>query len=98
MEFRIKEEIGKDDKPYHSWWNNIYAEIIQKRISAFKPRFESGAPPTEVAKVILRAIIESENSLELRHLVGKDAFKLMEIRKNTSDAAFEELVMKTVLN
>ena len=77
--------------------NSPYAEITQKRISAFKPRFESGSPPTEVVKVILKAIIESESSLELRRLVGKDAFKLMEIRKIISDAAFKELVMKTVL-
>ena len=26
IEFRIKEEIGKDAKPYRSWWNNIYQE------------------------------------------------------------------------
>ena len=23
IEFRIKEEIGKDAKPYRAWWNNI---------------------------------------------------------------------------
>jgi hypothetical protein len=26
IEFRIKEEIGKDAKPYRSWWNNISPE------------------------------------------------------------------------
>ena len=27
IEFRVKEEIGKDDaKPYRSWWNNITEE------------------------------------------------------------------------
>ena len=26
IEFRIKEEIGKDAKPYSSWWNNITEE------------------------------------------------------------------------
>ena len=26
IEFRIKEEIGKDAKPYRSWWNNISEE------------------------------------------------------------------------
>jgi hypothetical protein len=24
--FRIKEEIGKDAKPYRSWWNNVSGE------------------------------------------------------------------------
>jgi hypothetical protein len=26
IEFRVKEEIGKDSKPYRSWWNNITEE------------------------------------------------------------------------
>jgi thermostable 8-oxoguanine DNA glycosylase len=28
IEFRIKEEIGKDAKFYRSWWNNISEEWI----------------------------------------------------------------------
>lgn len=76
--------------------NSSYAEMTQKRISRFKPRFESGSPPIEVAKVILKAIA-SENPSELRYLVGNDAFKLMEIRNNISDKEFGKLVMKSVL-
>jgi len=26
IEFRLKEEIGKDAKPYRLWWNNISGE------------------------------------------------------------------------
>jgi hypothetical protein len=26
IEFRLKDEIGKDAKPYRSWWNNISTE------------------------------------------------------------------------
>ncbi|HYT01692.1 MAG TPA: hypothetical protein VEL70_02200 [Candidatus Acidoferrum sp.] len=26
IEFRVKEEIGKDAKPYRAWWNNITEE------------------------------------------------------------------------
>jgi hypothetical protein len=26
IQFRIKEEVEKDAKPYHSWWNNITEE------------------------------------------------------------------------
>ncbi len=26
IEFRIKEEIGKDAKPYRAWWNGISEE------------------------------------------------------------------------
>ncbi|MDQ3836655.1 MAG: hypothetical protein M3270_06950 [Thermoproteota archaeon] len=28
IEFRIKEEIGKDAKSYRSWWNDISSEWI----------------------------------------------------------------------
>ena len=71
----------------------------KKRISRFKPRFESGSPQIEVAKVILKAIKSSaENqSSELRYLVGNDAFKLMKIRNNISDKDFRKLVIKSVL-
>jgi short-subunit dehydrogenase len=79
--------------------NSPYAEMTQKRISRFKPRFESGTPPIEVAKVTLKAITLAENqsSLELRYLVGNDALKLMEIRKNMSDKEFKKIVIKGVL-
>jgi NAD(P)-dependent dehydrogenase (short-subunit alcohol dehydrogenase family) len=36
--------------------NSPYADITEKRIAGFKPRFENGSPPIEVAKVILNAI------------------------------------------
>ena len=26
MEFRIKDEIGRDAKPYRTWWNSISPE------------------------------------------------------------------------
>ena len=26
IEFRVKEEIGKDTRPYRSWWNDITKE------------------------------------------------------------------------
>jgi NAD(P)-dependent dehydrogenase (short-subunit alcohol dehydrogenase family) len=79
------------DNPYYS----PYSEIIQKRIVGFKPRFESGSPPIEVAKIILK-VLTSKNP-DFRYLVGDDAFKLMEMRKNTSDKDFRKLVMESVL-
>ena len=79
----------------NTYYNSPYSEITQKRLSGFKPRFENGTPSIEVAKVILGAI-RSENP-KLRHIVGDDAFKIMEIRKNTSDREFREVVTKGVL-
>jgi NAD(P)-dependent dehydrogenase (short-subunit alcohol dehydrogenase family) len=77
--------------------NSPYADITEKRIAAFKPRFENGLPAIEVAKVILNALTSRDVLPELRYLVGTDAFKLMEIRKNKSDKEFRRLVMEGVL-
>ena len=75
-----------------------YTDITKKRIAGFKPRFENGLPPIEVAKVILRAItLTSKNVPDSRYLVGEDAFKLMEIKKSKSDKEFRRLVMEGVL-
>ena len=58
--------------------NSPYGEMTQKRISRFKPRFESDTLPIEVAKVILKTITSAENqsSTVLRYLVGNDALEL----------------------
>jgi NAD(P)-dependent dehydrogenase (short-subunit alcohol dehydrogenase family) len=77
--------------------NSPYADITEKRIAGFKPRFENGIPAIEVAKVILKAITSKNVPSESRYLVGNDAFKLMEIRKNRSDKEFRRLVMEGVL-
>ena len=76
-----------------------YTDITKKRIAGFKPRFENGLPPIEVAKVILRAITSTSKNVppNSRYLVGEDAFKLMEIRKSKSDKEFRRLVMEGVL-
>ena len=72
-----------------------YAEITQKRITAFKPRFEKGSSPKEVADTILEAV--TSDKPKFRYIVGQDASKLMDIRKNTSDEEFGKLVMNSVL-
>jgi hypothetical protein len=76
--------------------NLPYSEITRKRIAGFKPRFESGSPPIEVAKTILKAI--TSKNPDLRYLVGDDAFKLMDIKKNISDKDFRKLVMESVIH
>ncbi|MGA9743446.1 MAG: SDR family oxidoreductase [Nitrososphaeraceae archaeon] len=72
-----------------------YAWITQKRISAFKPRFEKGSSPKEVAHTILEAV--TSDKPKFRYIVGQDASKLMDIRKNTSDEEFGKIVMNSVL-
>jgi NAD(P)-dependent dehydrogenase (short-subunit alcohol dehydrogenase family) len=77
--------------------NSPYADITEKRIAGFKPRFESGSSSIEVAKVILKSVTSKNPPSELRFMVGDDAFKLMEIRKNKSDKEFKKIVMEGVL-
>jgi NAD(P)-dependent dehydrogenase (short-subunit alcohol dehydrogenase family) len=76
-----------DDSPY--------AEITKKRVSAFRPRFEKGSSPKVVAEKVLEAAV-SDNP-KARYLVGEDALKMMEKRKNASDEEFGRLVMDSVL-
>jgi NAD(P)-dependent dehydrogenase (short-subunit alcohol dehydrogenase family) len=90
-------KIGKNVSTTVNDHNSPYADITQRRIAGFKPRFENVSPPIEVAKAILNAIISKTIPPELRYLVGNDALKLMEIRKNKSDREFRRLVMEGVL-
>ena len=75
--------------------NSPYTEMIRKRISAFKPRFEKGSSPIEVAEVVLEAATSQDP--KPRYLVGNDAMKMMEKRKDTADEEFGRLVMDSVL-
>jgi NAD(P)-dependent dehydrogenase (short-subunit alcohol dehydrogenase family) len=75
--------------------NSPYVEIIQKRISAFKPRFEKGSSAGEVADMVLEAV--TSDNPKARYLVGEDALKMMEKRKNTTDVEFARLVTNSVL-
>ena len=79
----------------HSNSSSPYSELIRNRIAGFKSRFKSGSSPTEVAKTILKCV--TSETPHLRYLVGDDAFKLMDIRKNSSDKDFRKLVIDSVL-
>lgn len=70
-------------------------EILQKRISAFKPRFEKGSAASEVADMVLEAV--TADNPKARYLVGEDALKIMEKRKNTTEEEFTRLVMNSAL-
>jgi short-subunit dehydrogenase len=85
---KIGKNVLNDSSPY--------IEMTQKRISRFKPRFKEGLHPLEVAKVILKAI-KTDNQSELRYIVGSDAFKLIDIKNNTSEKEFGKIVIKNIL-
>jgi len=81
----------ENDKNDHS----EYREMIRKRVSAFKPRFEKGLFPNSVAETVLQAAT-SVNPM-MRYLVGQDAIKRMEKREKMSDEEFSRFVMDSVL-
>jgi NAD(P)-dependent dehydrogenase (short-subunit alcohol dehydrogenase family) len=72
-----------------------YVKITQKRISAFKPRFEKGSSPHEVADTILGTVTSA--APHFRNLVGEDAHKLMYMKRIVSHEEFGKIVMKSVL-
>ena len=53
---------------------------------------QNAIPSTQVAKVILQAVI-SDNP-ELRYVVGKDAAMIIEARRDMSDREFQNLIKK----
>ena len=75
--------------------NSPYVEVLQKRISTFKPRFKKGSSAGEVADMVLKAV--TSDIPKARYLVGEDALKMMEKRKITADEEFARLVMNSVL-
>jgi hypothetical protein len=58
------------------------------------PRFEKGSSPRLVAEKVLEAAV-SDNP-KTRYLVGEDALRMMERRKNASDEEFRRMVMNSV--
>jgi hypothetical protein len=76
--------------------NSSYAELTKNRIAALRPRFEAGLDPIEVAKVILKAVTSANP--DMRYLVGDDALRLMDMRKNTSDENFRKSIIENILN
>ena len=90
-----KVAVGAGATTTNNKHNSPYAELTQNRIAALRPRFEAGLDPIEVAKTILKAAI-SENP-HSRYLVGDDALKLMNMRKNASDEYFRKLIMENIL-
>ena len=53
---------------------------------------ENAISPSEVAKAILDAV--TSDNPQLRYVVGNDAARMMEARKNMSDREFGNLIKK----
>ncbi len=84
---------GKKESPY--------AEITERRLKAFKGRFENGSLPIDVAKSILHCIrsAEEENNDDnpLRLIVGDDAKDLFDLKGKLPDREIRKRILQSVL-
>jgi short-subunit dehydrogenase len=72
--------------------NSQYTQFGNKILKAFKEMEENVKSPSVVAKVILEAV--TSDNPQLRYIVGEDASKTIEARKNMSDKEFGNLIKK----
>lgn len=69
-----------------------YKETTEKVLSGIKMMSELGTPPSEVAKVVVKAVKE-EKPLP-RYIVGNDASMFLEAKKMKTDLEFENYLKK----
>jgi short-subunit dehydrogenase len=70
--------------------NSPYARLTSNISKTFKKMEENAIHPSAVAKTILDAV--TSDNPHLRYVVGKDASKTLEARKNMSDLEFGNLI------
>jgi short-subunit dehydrogenase len=72
--------------------NSPYIQMANNMSEAQKQMAQNSMHPSEVAKVILRAV--TSDNPDFRYIVGKDAAMSLEARRNMSDVEFENLIKK----
>ncbi|MDQ3839674.1 MAG: SDR family oxidoreductase [Thermoproteota archaeon] len=72
--------------------NSPYTQFGNQIMKVFKEMEQHAMNPSEVAKTILYAV--TSDNPQLRYVVGEDAAKTIEARKNMSDKEFENLIKK----
>jgi NAD(P)-dependent dehydrogenase (short-subunit alcohol dehydrogenase family) len=70
--------------------NSPYAQQAANVTKTFKKMEENAMHPSEVAKTILDVVMSDDP--QLRYVVGNDATKIIEARKNMSDKEFSNLI------
>jgi short-subunit dehydrogenase len=81
---KIAKSSSDSDSPYTQFGNKI--------LKAYKEMEQNTISPSVVAKTILDAI--TSNNPQLRYVVGEDAAKTLEARKNMPDNGFGDLIKK----
>src|ERR671915_351520 len=72
--------------------NSPYSQFGNRILKAYKEMEQNTISPSAVAKTILDAV--TSNNPQLRYVVGEDAAKTLEARKNMPDNEFGDLIKK----
>jgi len=72
--------------------NSPYRQLANNVLETFKQIEQNTIHPSEVAKVILQAVMA--DNPDFRYVVGKDAAMMLEAKRNMSDREFQELLKK----
>ena len=72
--------------------NSPYTQFGNKILKAYEQMEQNTISPSVVAKTILDAV--TSNNPQLRYVVGEDAAKTLEARKNMPDNEFGDLIKK----
>ncbi len=72
--------------------NSPYKQIVNNVSDSFKLMEQTTIHPSEVAEVILQAMV-SDNP-DFRYLVGKDAAAIIQARSNMTDREFQNFIKK----
>jgi hypothetical protein len=70
--------------------NSPYRSMESSVSEYFKQWAQNTIHPSEVAKVILQAVMA--DNLDFRYVVGKDAAMMLETRRSMSDREFQDLI------
>ena len=81
---KIAKSSSDSDSPYTQFGNKI--------LKAYEQMEQNTISPSVVAKTILNAV--TSNNPQLRYVVGEDAAKTLEARKNMPDNEFGDLIKK----
>jgi hypothetical protein len=72
--------------------NSPYRQLANNVLETFKQIEQNTIRPSEVAKVILQAVMA--DNPDFRYVVGKDAAMMLEAKRNMSDREFQDLLKK----
>ena len=67
-----------------------YKQIVNNVSESFKQMEQNTIHPSEVANVILQAVLS--NNPDFRYVIGKDATAIIEARKSMSDREFQHFM------